>query len=393
MTLEGLCVPDDSGADAFQRFRYQAHVAFPHCLSCASGNGVVRVTCEHIEDLVVEEQDRVRFVQIKTRNLDYGPWRFKDLCRPRGGALTSLLRTHRALKKLKDPRELLYEIRLEGALERGDDIRRLGPAGGGATEDMAKLMSKTIRKATPITLADARTVLARCTVRTEPQRELIEDRNLRSMRSLAGHLPAHDLKAIYDAAINLICTAMETMMLADQWPAVIFEPQDADEDRAARVAGKRLEPERLLAVLGPLTGDALIQLEEVFDQAGSSGTVMADKLRRAGASEALIRQAQGLRAAATKREIEVRSRDRRGRADADFADLDARLLTLAVATADAVGDVEKPASKIFARLLERLAASPAAHDPKSLLAQDAYAMTGGVLQLSDECRFSWRSDA
>jgi Cap4-like dsDNA endonuclease family protein len=52
--LESAPQPDDSGADAFRRFRYQAHVAFQFCLACWTGDGVVAVCCERFEDVFVE---------------------------------------------------------------------------------------------------------------------------------------------------------------------------------------------------------------------------------------------------------------------------------------------------------------------------------------------------
>lgn len=88
--------PDDSGTDAMTRFRYQAHVTFRFCLACYFEQGVIAVTPEHFEDVLVEATNELRFVQIKTRNPDRGPWKFRHLMDD-GGALRSLLRTHRAL--------------------------------------------------------------------------------------------------------------------------------------------------------------------------------------------------------------------------------------------------------------------------------------------------------
>lgn len=390
--LDELPVPDDSGSDAFGRYRFQAHVAFPHCLDCATGGTVLSVTCEHFEDLLIEKSDELIFSQIKTRNADYGPWRFSDLCRPSGGALRSLLRTHRALETLEDERTVTYEVRLEGVSEREDPIRRLAPAGDGSDDSMAKTMTKALHEATGVKLRESRDVLARLRVRFAAPREHIENQNLRTLRALAGHLPADELKRIYDAAVSLICTAMEGGLLDDAWPAVLFEALDEQDERAMLVAGKRLGRDRLEPLFEPLADGALIRFEDVSDEE-TGASAMVSKLRLAGANDALLQRAKSLRAAAARREIEVRSRDITGRADADFADLDERLLTAAVASAEAVGDTQEPAGKIFAALLDRLTASPAAYDPKSLLGRDGLALTGGVLQLSDECRFPWTRDA
>ena len=49
-----LTPPDDSGTDAFTRFRYQAHVAFRFCLRCYFDQGVTAVVAEHFEDVSTE---------------------------------------------------------------------------------------------------------------------------------------------------------------------------------------------------------------------------------------------------------------------------------------------------------------------------------------------------
>ncbi|MCU1418490.1 MAG: hypothetical protein JWP32_2664 [Schumannella sp.] len=391
-SLQDLCVPDDSGRDAFERFRYQAQVAFKHCLQAARGQEVLAITCEHIEDLVIEETARLRFVQIKTRNADYGLWRFADLCKPRGGALSSLLRTHQALKNLRDPRDIVFEVRLEGATKRGDSIQRLLVGGDGADEEMARSMASAMRPATKITLKEARAILKRVVVTMEPPREHIAAQNLRTLAAAGGRLTVDDVQAVQAAVIALICDAMEGTLLADHWPSVLFEPVDAADERAMAVAGKRLTVEALAAVLRPILSASSIEIWEVVED-GEEVSAMIDKLRLAGAGDDLLQRARTLRAAATRRELEVRSRDSTGRAEADFADLDQRLLSAAVISAAVVGQVDKPAPSIFAELFDRLAASPAAFDPNRLMEQDALALVGGVLQLSDECLFSWRADA
>src|SRR4051794_33739899 len=130
--------PDDSGSDAFQRYAYQAHVAFPFCLSCYFVGDVVAIYCEHWEDLLVEYVDRLRFTQIKTRDGGRGPWRYSHLLE-QSGALRSLLRTHQALGTIVVDRPIEYDVRLEGAVDSGDgEIKRLLVGGDGATEEMVE---------------------------------------------------------------------------------------------------------------------------------------------------------------------------------------------------------------------------------------------------------------
>lgn len=392
ISLTTIAVPDDSGRDAYTRFRFQAHVAFPACLDCVTEGRVLAVVCEHIEDLLIEQSDVLRFTQIKTRNPDYGPWKFSDLCRVRGGALASILRTHRAIANLTDEREVVYEIRLEGVADRRDPLQQLLIGGEGANDAMARATVRALREATGISVAEARALLSRVRVRLVTLRESIEDENLRKLRALAGQLPANDLKAIYDRAIDLISTAMEGQLLADSWPAVLFEPADESEERAAVMAGKRLDSERLRPVLEPLLDGVMVSIEGFADPEQPE-TALARKLRDAGASGDLIARAKSLRAAATRREFEVRGRDLTGKAERAFVDLDERLLTAATASAETVGQGDAPAGPVFADLLNRLNAQPEAYDPQSLLARDGLALVGGVCQISDECRFGWRRNA
>jgi hypothetical protein len=218
--------PDDSGTDAFQRYGYQAQIAFPFCLRCYFEGDVVAIYCEHWEDLLIEYADRLRFVQIKTRNLGRGPWKYRHLL-DEGGALRSLLRTHNALAAINQPRAIEYEIRLEGAVDGADkDVARLLVDGDGPSDGMCASCSDRLG----IEHAEARVLLARVTVRpNEPPRGLIEAHNRDALRLIAGHLSANDLKDLYDAAIELIKRAMEADLLADAWPQAILEPDNASE--------------------------------------------------------------------------------------------------------------------------------------------------------------------
>src|ERR1035437_1260020 len=94
-----LVPSNDTGKSSFERFCYQAHIAFPYCLNCALGGDVVCVVAEHIEDLAVETNEGWRFLQIKTRDPEKGPWTLSDLTGKSGG-LCSLLRAHRRLGAL-----------------------------------------------------------------------------------------------------------------------------------------------------------------------------------------------------------------------------------------------------------------------------------------------------
>ncbi len=76
--VTSITPPDDSGSDAFSRYCYQAHVAFPYCLDCALDGGVLAVVPEHFEDIAIERADYWQLIQIKTaQNEDLGPWKLE----------------------------------------------------------------------------------------------------------------------------------------------------------------------------------------------------------------------------------------------------------------------------------------------------------------------------
>ncbi len=52
--LVNTAPPENTGADTFRRYRYQAEIAFPYCLSCLTVDGANSVIMEHFEDMVVE---------------------------------------------------------------------------------------------------------------------------------------------------------------------------------------------------------------------------------------------------------------------------------------------------------------------------------------------------
>jgi hypothetical protein len=392
-SISELAAPDDGGRDAFERFRFQAHVAFPFCLKAATDDSVASVVCEQFEDLMIDESKILRFIQIKTRNADYGPWRFKDLCRPNPGALVSVLRTHRSLVDLDDPRQVIYEVRLEGILDRKDPISRLAPDGQGADEQMARDMKKALRETHDLGIAEARALLSRVLVRTVVTRETIDAKNLQMLAALAGDRPANELRRVYQQVIELICSAMEGKLGGDEWPRILFEANDSDEEMAARLEKKTLDTARLTEAFSTLLGEGAPAITPADLEAFEDDTALVRKLRLAGAGPQLVEQARKLRALATRREMEIRSSDITGAAEGNFLDLDERLLTVAVSVAETRKDDQAPARAIFNDLLKRLEQSGAQYDPRSLFGQDAMTLMGGVCELSDECVFGWGRDA
>lgn len=391
MGIGEVIPPDDSGRDAFSRFRYQAHAVFPACLKCATASGPTAVICEHIEDVCIEEADRFVLRQIKTRNPDYGGWRLTDLCLS-SGALRSIVRAHRAIKDVEDDRNAVYEIQLEGFLARGDLIRNLSRPEPAPDEEVAKAVVKAFKDTDKLALKEAREIASRLVVFTANQREVIVAANHRLLAALAGHLPANELSEIYDRVVELICKAMEGTLAGDKWPKVLFAADRGAAD-GVDLADKCLDAETLCGPLKPAVTGQLPALAGLTESDLASATELVRKLRFAGAPRALIGQAKNVRAYASRREVELRARDLRGTIDTELEDLDNRLLIAGAISLGLHGSGTDPAAAVFADLMDRLGAQPETHDPRSLFHRDPMLLIGGVCQLSDECRYSWRADA
>lgn len=143
--IESTDPPDASGSDAFERFRYQAHLAASVCLATASGEDVQSVVCEHFEDIAIGDSSGWRHIQVKTRNAELGPWKSTDLLKKPGGALSSLFRTYYALSELGEDESCRLEIWLEGVVGRDDDAKVL--TGRPVPEDaMANLVQRCSEK-------------------------------------------------------------------------------------------------------------------------------------------------------------------------------------------------------------------------------------------------------
>ncbi|MDQ6878390.1 MAG: DUF4297 domain-containing protein [Candidatus Dormibacteraeota bacterium] len=384
-SFSGISPPDDSGTDAMTRFRYQAHVTFRFCLACYFEQGVLAVTPEHFEDVLVEATTELRFVQIKTRNADRGPWKFRHLMDD-GGALRSLLRTHRALAGFSDGRAIVYDIRLEGALERSDPIHRLARSEDQPDDSMCQTCATRLG----CDLAEAGALLGRVIVHAyEPPRDLIEDRNLRDLGRAAGHLSANELKAIYDAAISLIDGAMHAELLSDVWPLAVLETNSVQQELADRVAAKRIDRARLAPILGRLEGSDRALLSFITDPDRLRATDLERKMLAAGASAPLVAHAKQVRAQAAHRMLEFRASSLLD-VDRLLADLEFRLLSVAK-TAAATTQGVSPA--IWAAIETRLIAQPGDHDPRRILSQEPLLLLGAICQYSDECKFAWSSVA
>ena len=113
--MASMTTDRNAGSDTLARFRYQAEVTLPYCVSALlSANDIVAVVAEHHEDIALKTKTGWRFLQVKSRNPERGLWRAADLF-AKGGALRSLYRTY--LATVGEDHSL--ELVLEGAVKNG----------------------------------------------------------------------------------------------------------------------------------------------------------------------------------------------------------------------------------------------------------------------------------
>lgn len=382
--LDAVVDPDDSGTDTFQRYHYQAEVAFASCLRCALVGDILSITPERIEDLLIEEPDRWRFIQVKTRDAGFGAFTFASLLAADGGALRSVLRTHTTLADFDDGREIVYEIWLERGAKRHDAIEQLLlPHGNGADAEMARRCADRL----DIDSAVAEAMLERTIVRAPlAPRELIRDSNIRNLQRYAPHVPAATTENVYGEVISLIETAMRADLLAEDWPACVMQPETGQDELAAKVAGKRLQQAALATLLQPVSNGDRAVLEQITDPEQLAASELDRKLVAAGVGEETRDLAKQLRANATRAVYETSS----GLVapEAHLEDLDLRVLAVATATAGTVTDTP-PGPVVYRRLLDDLNEKRDVVDPAGLLGQDPMLLLGRLCDLSDRCRFGW----
>jgi hypothetical protein len=375
--------PDDSGSDTSKRYRYQAEAAFMSCLDLALIQTVLSITPERIEDLLIEQADRWRFVQIKTRDPGLGAFTFADLLAKKG-AMRSVARTHQAVQGFDDGREIRYEIWLELGARSSNPIERLLVQDWrGPDSEMIEQCAKRLK----VEESFAEAMLKRCYIRAPlPPRDLIRDSNIRNLQRYNPAVAVGTTEDVYEKVVALVEKAMRAELLQDEFPQCIMEPDGIDEALAAKIAGKRLESASVVEMFQPLAGGDAAVLEQITDPDELAASELDRKLLAAGVSEESRHQAKVLRANTSRRAYELSS----GLSDPDakFADLDIRALTVATATAGAA-TTAPPGPEVFKELLDRLFEGPADVDTGGLLGQDGMLLFGRVCELSDRCHFGW----
>jgi hypothetical protein len=374
-----LAAPDDTGSITFARYHYQALVAVPFCIDCACRGKVLSVVAEHIEDIAVETGSGWRFIQVKTRDPELGPWRLAYLLQ-KGGALHSLARSHRILKDT----ECTLEVHLEGAVAHDDDLRAL-------YDDTSLGFEKCrqrLREGLPMSEEDLDTFLPRLRIHPNlPSRHNIAQANIGYLADIApSDLGYAQLKTIHDRLVDTISHAMTGPHTREYYPQSIVDPASCPSAIRTHVDAKRLRPETLAPLLHPLTLQPRPLLSRIVDRDSSTPTALEQKLIAGGAPQEIVDDAKSLRANAAIRKIEILAA---GTMESQLDSLDESLRIRANAAVASHANSPQPAANIWNALLDSLTRHAATLDPQRVFGQVPELLLGEICELSDRCLVDW----
>lgn len=389
---------DPTGVDTFARYVWQAKQAVRQWLTCLSmQGGPVFVVCELVDDVAVVYSDKIRFLQLKTR--DRGSWSASSMC-DRG--IDALVRSYTAAHKVDLHEIASFELWLEGPIS---DVAKTvnfvnRPASAGSSL-RAKIAACGLD---PMWMDD---FLERLVIRPgQPTRAHIDAMVLWELGALWPSRSRPELEYLYERLLVAATAAQAAATTPASVQAHLAaargyleldlpEPGTLGAEAIDAIRPQVLSRGMLTALMPPLPGESTSQLLARFS-AGSSVSMLELKMIAAGAAGETVRQAQQFRAdMEIKRQLLLASRET---VEADLERLAARVLTVADATAKRIAfaavsnpaAAARPADAIAADLLSR--PSDLGHcDSESLFGGDGQLIYGYIGHLSDLCRFAWQA--
>lgn len=385
---------DPSGSESFARFRYQAKLTLLHWLGTLSASsGLIAVYAEHVEDILLEYSDSLRFIQVKTRAPSVGPWTADHMCSD-GGGVDSLCRAY----VLAREHNCTFELHLEGGASPSSATRAFIAACSGVTAALRSKIMEHLEKASSVTADDATADDAQLTdflsrlkiLPNQPSQRDIDAKCIRMLARLAPGVAAGSLEALYWSLLAIVEAAQEARPpgLAPDADAIAFleaelallSSSSPDGENPRRLTRDRLQ----LLVPGVPPTRALLLLERVLHTPRPL-TALEEKMATAGASDTLITDARNLRAMAEVRRMEWLS----GPSNSidHLSDLCNRVLVHARAVAQRCTTSAEPAADIWAHLVAEAGLENL--DQFGLFNRDRQSLVGLLCCLSDECRFPW----
>lgn len=389
--LHSLVGDDDSGAATFARYRYQAKVTLLHWLRTLVDDGPRVVYAEHVEDLVLDFGDRHVFIQVKSRDAGRHLWRASEMCDD-GGGVDSLVRAYAIAKGTN----CTFELHVEGGTSPSKDTKSFVEDCRQASDSLKKTIKARLRDA-GLPVSHLGDFLGRLRIRPkQPDQSAVDSHCVESIVRLAPELRGREIPELAERLLQVVEAAQEARHPGLASGASPQEFLDAHltgilqlDGDPSDVANKALTAERLMALLPsvPAAENLLLLSRAVGEPTATGSTALARKLKRAGATEAVVARAKDLRAMSEMHRIELQSG-----ADhlADgLEDLQNRVLTHAEAVALRFLDEEAPANGIWNVLVTSKGLEDTDH--LQLFHRDRQALVGLLCSVSDECRFGWQA--
>ena len=370
----------DWGSDTLARFRYQAEITLPYCLSVLlSKNDITAVIPEHIEDIALRTTTGWRFIQVKSRNPERGLWKATDLFVKGGGALRSLYRTY----LLTADKDYPLELTLEGAVKTNDVIRKLRP-----NQDRSDLKSMVMSKL-KASESQAEGFLRRVILNeSAPGRSEIHATNSRLLHAYAPSLTQPELESLHDSLLEEIEKAMRCESIGALWPRSVVHPNARSDSTEERLGMKTLDADRLRTIGKRLSIESKPLLRRFVESGSRPISPLIQKLIVGGAPTDLIDRARNLKANAQHHRL-VRALQSPSMNDELLVDVHERLLTYAQTAAAIHSRSDLPAIEMWSYLLDKCESSSERIDQNNLFEADPMLLMGESCVLSDMCKFNW----
>ena len=380
--LSGL-TSDPTGSVTFQRFLWQAKISVLHWLVTLAPGGPLAVVCEHVEDLVVVEEDVICFAQLKTR--DKGSWSAAKICQS-GHAVNALVKSYLAARTAGIHSVSRFEVWLEGPQSEERDTVIFFADPRRAPDGIKKKIREMGLKGSQLSDFLGRLVI-RC---QRPSRESIDAVVMREIGASWPHLSYSEIESLYE---RLLSAATAAQASSEQPPTVRAAIQAArlhpeDDRHWLTIKPQALTRGQLRVLCPPLN---LETNERLFERAAKGEASLLElKMRRAGARQNTIDAAIAARAdaevAATLNETATTDNQVGSTA------LDRRILAMANSII-ALGEVNnvissRPAEYAFHSLMSR-PSDVNAMDADEIYNGDHRLVVGHLCRLSDLCLFGW----
>ena len=378
--LLAIVPPNNTGSDVLTRYHFQAHLAFPYCLDCYSGENIQSVFFEHFEDILIQYSDSWHMMQVKTKDRQLGEWRLSETLGKSGG-IRSLFRTYNAVKHYN----VTFGLYIEGLISSNDDLNKLTLSNRDITQELIERISRELAT-NPDDVSDFLQRLK--VVPNIPSRDSIADRNLRILGSFAKNRSYTEVEEIYRNYINEACQAMEGNPLLERIIFILNPNQDDSKVLEREIAEKRFSRDRLQAIFGESLDKNLCLLKRITDPQKNPPSNLELKLLAGGADDQIIDDAKTLRANASIKIAEITSMDLYNDEN-PVEDLELRLKTIASAIIQKNMDKVFPARDSWSEILEHLEKYPNTSDPNRLFRRDPFLLLGYICELSDRCIVHW----